>query len=131
MKRSPERIQFLSDILTTAIEGGINFWVQVDEYKWENVPEPYAVIEDMYDDNKSYRVDLDLIARGVNRIVKGEADVGRQTKKLITAASFQNDCMPDFVAEKANFGNYYVSDIDAGIADTIVQVGIFGTEEYS
>ena len=28
----------MNDILTTAVEGGINYWAEVRNYSWENVP---------------------------------------------------------------------------------------------
>jgi len=42
-ERTPERQQFLVDILTTACEGGINYWCFLDSYDiWENPKAPTA-----------------------------------------------------------------------------------------
>jgi hypothetical protein len=77
-KRTPERAQFLADTLTTAVEGGINYWAYVDDYHWyspdldggtaeheDGVANAYATVLDREDeDAEPVRVDLDTIARG-------------------------------------------------------------------
>lgn len=147
-KRSAARTEFLTDILTIAIEGGVNYWATILEYKHSD-PEPYAVLVDsedlVQDDNwdwvpsegtEPYRVDLDVIARGVNRIVNATKKpvpfLTEAKRKVVTAASMQNDCMPDMSLTDNNRSNlgHYVSDIDADVADDILQVGIFGEVRY-
>lgn len=34
--RSAERQEFLADIITTAVEGGINYWSKVSDYCWQS-----------------------------------------------------------------------------------------------
>lgn len=72
-KRSPEREEFLANMLDGAIEhAGYGFSYAL-EYKWEDLPpaEQYAVIEDRYveaDDpeyGKTWRVDIDTMAHGL------------------------------------------------------------------
>ena len=65
--RSDQRQQFLTDVLITAIESGSLGWFVVHEYRYDTVPlgAAYAVIEPEDDDAETYRVDLDVIARGL------------------------------------------------------------------
>lgn len=69
MVRSKERVEFLTDILTGAIECGGYGWFSVDEYKWEDMGErAYAVVTEDDDDSATHRIDLDVIARGLGVI---------------------------------------------------------------
>ena len=111
MPKSPERIQFLTDVFTTALEGGIGYWSECSYYRWEN--EQRAVIEDIEDERKEYTITLDTIAKGIGVIVKGD-HVYQDLKNLIRNGSLDNDA----------------SDIDAEGADCIVQAGLFGRVIY-
>lgn len=64
--RTAERIEFLSDLVTTFIESGFS-WFTVDVYQWVGVPEACATITDDEDD-RSYCVTVDTIARGIGVI---------------------------------------------------------------
>lgn len=136
MARSAERAQFLADILTTAVEGGINHWATVLEYDVAEylatgdpgkvrvkLTESEEVDED--GDGMAYRVTIDTIATGVNKIANAAAEeikyLPERHRLLVAAASRENDFCP---AD----GRY--SDIDAGVADTILQVAIFGRVFY-
>jgi hypothetical protein len=39
-------LQDLNDILTTAVEGGIGYWADIKEYRWENVDETTVMIKE-------------------------------------------------------------------------------------
>ncbi len=78
-RRTPERAQFLADMLTTAIEhGGYGFTANVD-YVWD-VADPhdvYAVVYDRHeaeDDpsarDKTWRIDIDTMAKGLGIVRK-------------------------------------------------------------
>ena len=78
--RSEQRTEFLTDVLITAIEGGVAYWARVLEYQHTEAPRAVLVrTEDLaFDDNRfawvptdgaeQLVVDLDVVARGVNRI---------------------------------------------------------------
>ena len=34
MTRSEERTQFLADVITIALEGGVGYWSEAHEYRW-------------------------------------------------------------------------------------------------
>lgn len=112
--RNDERKQFLTDVLTTAVEGGINYWASVDEYEWD-VPlgEAYVVVRDMEDDT-THRVDLDVIAKGIGIEVAGKWDPGSYFAQFVIA----------------NRTNGKDGDFDASVADVILQAGIFGKVVY-
>ncbi|MDH6284624.1 hypothetical protein [Prescottella agglutinans] len=135
--RSEQRTEFLTDILTTAIEGGVSYWARALAYQHTEAPRAVLVrTEDLvFDDNRfawvpgdgaeQLIVDLDVVARGLNRIASAGADeikyLPESHRLLVTAANRENDMMP----ADARYG-----DIDAGVADTIVQVALFGEVVY-
>lgn len=122
MKRSAERVQFLSDVMTTAVEGGINYWAAVSEYRWDldkYTPEQVGVtVYDQEDDDwpeEGRRVDLDVIARGIGVLKKaggcGDPDYWKQF----------------LLADRTNGED---GDYDAGMADCILQAGLLGEVVY-
>lgn len=69
--RSAQRIDFLDGVLVTAIEHyGYGFPEIIEYPDVENTADAYALITDRYedDDDQTYRVDLDVIARGIGVI---------------------------------------------------------------
>lgn len=135
-KRSPEREQFLADILTTAVEGGINYWAQVSEYKHEHsgvpVAETFAVVhevdpdEGIEEDEDGYavrglRVTIDTIAHGIQVLTTGE-----NAGKSFTVSGA--DYWKQFLL--SNRTNGEDGDYDADIADNILQAGLFGEVVY-
>jgi hypothetical protein len=130
-RRSPERAQFLADIITTAVEGGIQYWARVTAYRWYSpdldggTAEPgpggtanaYAIVVDGEDEDQvGHEVGLDDIARVLNGLRSAEppkywnADAVRR----VIAANRDNDA----------------GDIDADDADVILQLAIFGEVVY-
>lgn len=122
--KSDKRLEFLTDVLTTAIEGGINYWGGVSEYKWD-VPlgTAYAVVHENEDSGEGvipedgYRVDLDVIARGIGVLLEQYKDRPK------TSYWWQ------FV--KANRTNGEDGDYDADVADQILQAGIYKSVIFS
>ncbi|GBF17403.1 hypothetical protein Br6_04809 [Rhodococcus sp. Br-6] len=135
--RSEQRTEFLTDVFVTAMEGGVSFWARVLEYRHSDTPRAVLVrTEDLALDDDSLQwlpvegaerltVDLDVIARGLNRITAAAAEEIRylpeRYRLLVSAANRENDMMP---ADGRH------SDIDASIADSIVQVALFGEVVY-
>src|SRR4051812_34303592 len=83
MSKSPARIEYLTDVLTTAVEGGLNGWALVSSYRWspEDPAERHVafVCPDLEDDPDGdteqmtvYDVDLDKIANALGKIKKGD-----------------------------------------------------------
>jgi hypothetical protein len=86
MKRSPEREQFLSDLIITAVEGGIGYWSTVSHYQYvddgklfvavkgsqipDGVQGTFAAIHELKDDETGYKdapliLDVDVMAKGL------------------------------------------------------------------
>lgn len=133
MKRTAERIEFLSDILTTAVEGGINDWAEVSEYKHEYCTPPvakadtFAIVHEIEEDDEvGTKVTIDTIARGI-RVIKN--------MKRSDGTPFQPNYFGDggsywrqfLLADRTNGDD---GDYDAIVADWIVQAGLFGEIVY-
>jgi len=128
--RSIERERFLADILTTAVEGGINYWSAVSDYQWfsetlgasrpgiSRMSDTRVRVHEMNDDgdyaSEGVLVTLGTIARGVNLILRGEVPIRQDMVSDIREGSRENDA------------GY----IDADGADCIVQAAILGELRY-
>ena len=107
--------EFLRDVLTTAIEGGVTYWSRVTEYQWDN-PNPnqvYAVLVDIaeYNDHEpeEHRITLATVVTGIERILARP-----QLRQGLAAHIFALDA----------------GEIDADDADVIVQMGLFNEVTY-
>jgi hypothetical protein len=127
--RSTERAQFLADIITTAVEGGINSWAHVDSYRWHDDTlcdpgckhgpgDPWAratLVAD--DDGAQFDLTADQVARALGLIRDGNAadlELGDGLRLLILHADRKNDA----------------GDIDAIGASAIVEIAWFGKVTY-
>ena len=118
MKRTPERTEFLNDIITTAVEGGVGYWAEVRKYWWQGVPETTATLAEHESSTegpaKVGELNPDTIASAIDRISRGEIKLRADLIKLIAGANTTNDA----------------GDIDAEGADVIAQVAILGDVIY-
>jgi hypothetical protein len=119
------RTEFLSDILTTAVEGGISYWSAVHQYQYEldgeirvhvgerEGDEPRATVFEINDagddfNGTRHEITLDVILRGVRIASQIDGyDVVREATSELDAGM-----------------------IDANLADDIVQLGLFGLVVY-
>jgi hypothetical protein len=115
--RSPERAEFLHDILVTFVEDyGTNSWRQIKEWHYdEEHPErATATFIDREDDDKEWPVTIETIATGLRRVLANEMNVARQYRDRFRIADGENDA----------------GLIDAYDADIIVQAGAFNKVIY-
>ena len=110
--------EFLADVVITAVEGGINYWVDaIEDYVWQEdgqeISHPRASIKPM-DEERWRPIGTNTIKIGIHRILNSEV-VNPQLRSQIFRA----------VAD-ANAG-----DIDAPVADAIVQVALFDDIVYA
>lgn len=133
-KRSDERARFLGDIISTAVEGGTNYWAQVSQYQYvdyftgevrtvvgETVgADARAVLHPLNDDETGYvqdgrTVTLDDVARALG-MIRGDTPLhlNVRIRARIMAADRASDA----------------GDLDADDADVIVQVAILGDVIY-
>lgn len=121
--------QDMNDVLTTAIEGGIDYWAQYVEINRAadlTVVSAHVVdAEDAADDPENVKVlviDAMIVARGVQMILSAHAsnDDDERTKCTIRRDLF-DQVMSLFTPD---------IDVDADAADCIVQAGLFGEVVY-
>lgn len=124
MKRSEARTQFLADVLTTGVETGYE-WFDWTEYQHEYMAG--VEIEDVraacrfFRDDDSYSEDsveitLDDIASAIEKIEQTGPSIGlhKDNIGIILGGRSDNDA----------------GDIDADLADAIIQVAVFGEVIY-
>lgn len=124
---SAERKQFLHDVFVTALEGGIGYWSQASKYHWsvdadgeqEDLDGFVAIIHEWDEDANDYgskklTVNRQVIQSGIRALADKSFQVRDDIRKTVLAASAMNDS----------------GDIDAEIADVIVQAGLFGEVIY-
>lgn len=116
MAKSAKREQFIQDLFVTAIEGGIDYWANFQSINKIDKPGDtlgwwYESVHIIDDDGDSYVIDKNTIVKGINMLVKLNAD---RDKHLILANRTNGDD----------------GDFDALDADKIVQFGLFGELVY-
>ena len=110
----------LHGIFTTAMEGGVNYWASVDGYRWstgdgetDDLDGFTADLYDQEDDLREYVVNGRVIARGYRLATGPDAGFYWSTERP-----------PLVVTDETDW------DYDAGDADAIVQLGLFGEVRY-
>lgn len=132
--RTVEREEFLADIISTAIEGGIGYWAETRHYQWVNNGVPQLVVikagydpDLKFEDTRAVIVDfegenpntereitIDVIARGIAKIKDPKFRINKTLRGTILAADVENDA----------------GEIDVEGADVIVQAALFGEIVY-
>ena len=145
-KRTEARKEFLSDILTTAAEGGVNYWGHVEGYNWAdtNVGEdPAESVMDIWVDEESveegglptpveYKEGQFSAYDPEERFGIYHVDIEVVSKGINLIIAGKTTIHPSVLGDyrKANklIDGYYDSDgwLDSEAADIIVQVGLFG-----
>ncbi len=124
----PKEWQFLADVVTTAVEGGIGYWSQAEGYRWYSPtlkggtakPGPGGVgdayVERLHPYGHTYfvaqRLHVGTISIGLNKIdrdIDAQVIAPNERRRLLTA-----------------WWTYEAGDLDAGDADVIVQIGLLG-----
>jgi hypothetical protein len=113
------RRQFFLDIMSTAIEGGIDYWAAVDEVDRDKDGEYlFFKVRDSEDRTDPWRAVSPLeIEAAIEKIKAGSVKVADHYLQAILKAE----------ADMENMGVY----IDADVADTIVQVAAYGEVVFS
>ena len=131
MAKSTERLEFLGDIITTAVEGGTGYWAQVSQYQYlyDGKLTVYtggqvgdgtrAVLHELNEDEDGYSdealvLDQAAVARGLGRITRGEVGINTRLRETIQVANAENDA------------GY----LDADDADVIAQAALLGEIRY-
>ena len=124
-----DMIELCTDVLITAVEGGINYWAAVVSYEHDGMPRHrHATVVDTEEpENGEQTVHLKDIDRAMRSIAKQAFDrrpgdprlLPDHTTRNIAGAYLAKDACPDGCA-----------DIDAEVADVIFQVALFGEVIY-
>lgn len=115
MVRSPEREQFLADIVITAVEGGTGYWAEVSQYKNETPSGTYAMLHEIEEPDEGGReLSLKNVAEALSDIRAGKVVMRADLLDCIKLADKENDA----------------GEIDAEGADVIAQVALFGSIVY-
>jgi hypothetical protein len=112
MTATDVRNQLMLDLFITALEGGIGYWAKASEYDPEAV-DFYATVYDVEDD-EWFRIDAKIIAKGYRLA----------TSEWRNRIAWSTDKPPVVITEDTDW------DFDAGDADVIVQLGLFGEVVY-
>lgn len=120
--RTPQRTCFLGDIVVTAVEGGVGYWAEHRNYDWKqddagNLTDASVELRsaDGDDELKEWTpVTLDTIEAGIAKIKEQGFTINPSLKKLVLYCDNEDDA----------------SDVDADIADCIVQAALFGKLVY-
>jgi len=109
--------ELLHGLFTTAMEGGIGYWSSTNLYHWMNGDEEdlkffaAEIVEE--DTERVIRIDLNIIELGLRRAIADHQDTLRWSTEP-----------PEMCRHLEDW------DYDAGDADMIVQLGIFGEVVY-
>ena len=146
-----KRKQFLCDVFTTALEGGIGYWSSCSVYHWHDASSDDRLASDIdgfnavihptesywgvWDDERDAAamiIDITVMERGVRkfgRYCRGELDrhgnpVPEENQVPLSDGHYWRQWL---VAEATNGEE---GDYDADVADQIVQWGLFGKAIY-
>lgn len=120
--RSVERERFFADIIVGATEGGTNYWAYSRNYSWSE-SEPalttvqFCEMEEVDESDEGavwHTCNMETIAKAFTLIRSHAVPLPDRTRKRYDEAYRTMDA----------------GDLDAGDADTIVQIGMFGKEVY-
>jgi hypothetical protein len=114
-------VELCTDVLITAVEGGIGYWSALTSYKWDAPPgERHASIVDVEEEGEpGSTVTLVDLEKAMSKIAAGEAQVRPSLRETVRLALEQGDACP--------MGG---DDIDADVADQIFQIAVFGEVIY-
>lgn len=125
-----EREEFIKDVFTTALYGGITYWANEHTVIWPTQQTPvfwHAVVYDIADDERPmYEINRAIINRGLRRIFRAAAKEESVTGE--TSIPYLSHSQARRIAAALALRD--ASDIDADDADSIVQVGLFGEVRY-
>lgn len=140
MTRTAARETFLAELGATACEGGVNYWAYVDNYAWflpylsdSSTCEPSpsgggafeATLSDKFEnDFKPTKININTVATGINRIMN--ANLEELKSKYGLSSEFRTK-----LRKASNTNDDIDSWIDAGVADIVIQIGMFDEVIYA
>lgn len=103
---------FIADALTTAVEGGVNYWaVTCDMVRDADRRVTSVAVRDGEDDNAEWiTVDIEAATHAVHCILASEGEIAPHLRRELAMAVLEDDA----------------GRIDATLADCIVQIAVYG-----
>lgn len=134
MARSRQCMEFLGDVITSAVEGGTGYWAQVSQYQYtidgsvcvcvgkRDGREPRAILHELKENDPDpgtyeeagHVVTPDVVWLGIKRVISDECKTRADLRETIRDAARELDA----------------GMIDAEAADVIVQAALFGEVRY-
>lgn len=127
--------RFLLDIFVTACEGGLNYWFDIDAYRWsvgglgeESDPVNFRATGVDRETGEWYEINRQVVSRGLDRILGCDASFAGHE---IEAGSPIHALVSDAATYDEQLDEYDVNTlVDADVADCIIQAGLFGDVRY-
>ncbi len=116
--------EFLSDILTTAAEGGINYWCEILRYETGDNP-AYTKIVIQEEDEEERTLDIQVILKGIQKML--DTPPANKSTSTMVATYYQLYGWLLDAVKNPEVDNVM---IDADVADAIVQFGLFEEQRY-
>jgi hypothetical protein len=117
------RNQLFFDLFSTALEGGIGYWSQASVYHWTNDQgatydlRGFRAVVREYDETTDLTIDRSVIARGYALATDSHS-------KWRNTLAWSSGKPPVVITADTDW------DFDAGDADMVVQLGLFGEVVY-
>lgn len=150
-QRTEKRKQFLHNVFTTALEGGIGYWSACEEYHWhtdgitpvgvglpaDDLDGFYAIIcpeEGEWGLSEAYVAEEGKVQPITDtQSLRIDIDVIERGANMLVGkvleGEFSNPYFKQFVEAWLSDGDN--GDYDAHVADIVVQLGLFGDEVYA
>lgn len=116
MKREID--SFYDDVLTTAVEGGINYWAQARNYRWsDDGPTTVDVRDGGFEDDEPgewVALDRKAMSAAITAIREGKGSMADSYRSRILQAHRERDA----------------GELDAFDADIVVQMAVLGDVIY-
>lgn len=122
--------EFLSDIMTTAIAGGINYWASILSYDESAATVVLADTEEGATPEALLILDIDVLAQGIKVVLEAHPpfydpnDTHSQCQDVPFLSAYWASVMRSAVLALD------AGEIDADAADVIVQAALFGEIRY-
>ena len=116
-ERSAERMDFLSLCLIGAVEGGIDYWSEIRNYRYQNAGDKFSdAYAEVREDgtNQWVAVTLDTVEKGIALLKTGDVMINSTILGWILSGDALND----------------TNDIDAEASDCIIQAALLGELRY-
>lgn len=117
--------EFLSDILTTAAEGGINYWCEIVRYETGENPAHTVLVITESDEQEPIRVDIQVILKGVQKML--DTPPANKSTSTVVSTYYQ---LYGWLLDAVKNPHEDAVMIDADVADAVVQFGLFEEQRY-